>query len=128
MVRGQELDRVSHSMTARHSRQTTRHHHVAGVSPRRDSSAQRPRPWLAIVFTATSFASAGLLFSIEPMIGKLLLPLYGGSAEVWTTCMLFFQVMLLAGYAYAHVASRRLRTDRHAWIHLLLCAVAGLSL
>ena len=47
-----------------------------------------------------------LLFLVQPMFAKLLLPLFGGSPAVWTTCMLFFQALLLAGYAYAHASSR----------------------
>ncbi len=61
-------------------------------------------PWL---FISTAFLGAGLLFLSEPMVGKLLLPLFGGSAAVWNTCLVFFQVMLLAGYAYAHFSVQR---------------------
>lgn len=58
------------------------------------------------LFTIAIFLSATLLFLIQPMVGKLILPLLGGSPSVWNTVMLFFQGMLLAGYGYAHVLSR----------------------
>ena len=54
----------------------------------------------------TLFASAFLLFVCQPMVGKMVLPFLGGAAAVWTTCVLFFQVMLLAGYVYAHALGR----------------------
>ena len=57
---------------------------------------------LPLVFGASIFLSAVLLFSVQPLVGKLLLPLLGGAPSVWNTVMVFFQAMLLAGYAYAH--------------------------
>src|SRR6185503_17931148 len=64
---------------------------------------------------ATSvLASALLLFLVEPMVAKALLPLYGGSPAVWNTCLLFFQGLLLLGYAYAHFGSRALGQRGHA--------------
>jgi hypothetical protein len=58
------------------------------------------------LFSLTLFASATLLFWVQPMVAKLLLPLYGGAPAVWNTCMVFFQAMLLAAYCYVHVTSR----------------------
>src|SRR5215468_536167 len=58
------------------------------------------------LFAPTIFLSAFLLFCFEPMIGKMMLPLLGGAAAVWITCLLFFQLMLLIGYGYAHVMER----------------------
>src|SRR6266567_1633468 len=55
---------------------------------------------------ATLFLSAFLLFICQPMAGKMLLPYLGGAAAVWTTCVLFFQFMLLLGYVYAHLLAR----------------------
>src|SRR6266849_1316699 len=55
-----------------------------------------------MVHAATIFLSSFLLFLVQPLIARLILPWFGGSAAVWTTCMLFFQVLLLAGYGYAH--------------------------
>lgn len=63
---------------------------------------------LMAAFGLTIFLSATLLFSIQPIVGKLLLPLLGGAPSVWNTVMVFFQAMLLAGYAYAHFSSERL--------------------
>ncbi len=61
-------------------------------------------------------------------MGRFLLPWFGGSAEVWTGCMLFFQLLLLAGYAYAHLGSRFLRARHHAVIHIILSVLALFSL
>ena len=62
---------------------------------------------MVVLFTLTVFLSAGLLFSIQPMIAKTLLPVFGGGSSVWTTCMLFYQTVLLLGYLYAHVLMTR---------------------
>jgi hypothetical protein len=70
----------------------------------------------------TIFLSAFLLFQIQPMIGKYLLPRFGGSPAVWTTCLLFFQVLLLAGYSYAYWLTSRLRPRAQAALHSLLLA------
>ena len=59
-------------------------------------------------FAVKIFLSAFLLFQVQPLIGKCILPWFGGGSAVWTTCLLFFQVQLLGGYAYAHVLNRRL--------------------
>jgi hypothetical protein len=76
------------------------------------------------VFAFAVFLSAWLLFLAQPMAAKLLLPLLGGSPSVWNTCMVFFQAMLLAGYAYAHLSARWLGTRRQALLHLALLLVA----
>ncbi len=60
-----------------------------------------------MLYAATNFLSSFLLFLVQPLIARLILPWFGGSAAVWTTCMLFFQALLLAGYAYAHFLVRR---------------------
>src|SRR4051812_12631300 len=57
-------------------------------------------------FAATLFLSAFLLFFVEPMVGKMVLPLLGGTPAIWNTCMVFFQTLLLGGYLYAHGLSR----------------------
>jgi len=81
-------------------------------------------------FALTIFASAFLLFLVQPLIAKFILPWFGGSAAVWTTCMLFFQVFLLAGYAYAHAVTKYLPARAQAALHtvLLLAAVASLPI
>jgi SAM-dependent methyltransferase len=76
------------------------------------------------LYAVTIFASAFLLFQIEPMIAKMVLPWFGGSAAVWTTCLLFFQTVLLAGYLYAHVAVNRLAPRTLVWLHLALLAAS----
>lgn len=55
-----------------------------------------------LIYSVTTFISAFLLFQVEPMMVKFILPWFGGAQSVWTTCILFFQLLLLAGYAYAH--------------------------
>src|SRR5215204_4105959 len=82
----------------------------------------------ALAFTLAVFISAALLFVVEPMFGKMVLPLLGGSPAVWTTCMLFFQGALLLGYLYAHLGPRWLGLRRHTLVHVLLLALALLSL
>src|SRR5690242_12414327 len=72
------------------------------------------------------FLGAMLLFLIQPMMGKAMLPRFGGSAGVWTTAMLFFQAGLLAGYAYAHFITRRLPPRIAALLHVLLLATSAL--
>lgn len=83
---------------------------------------------MVIIYAATIFLSAFLLFQVQPVVGKMVLPWFGGSAAVWTTCMLFFQVLLLLGYLYAHVATRYLTPRRQALLHVALLAAAALTL
>jgi hypothetical protein len=73
---------------------------------------------LLLLFALTLFVSATLLFLVQPMIGKMLLPMLGGTPAVWNTCMVFFQALLLAGYAYAHAATGLLGVRRQAVLHL----------
>lgn len=97
--------------------------------PHADAPAEaRPRTGaLLAVFTAAVFLSAFLLFLVQPMFGKMVLPLLGGSPAVWNTCMLFFQAALLGGYLYAHLSSRW-TVRRQAIVHLALLALAALAL
>jgi spermidine synthase len=81
-----------------------------------------------LLFAVTVFASAFLLFLVEPVIAKLLLPWFGGVSSVWTTCLLFFQAALFAGYAYAHLLSVRLSLRAQAAVHGLLLLAACLAL
>lgn len=73
---------------------------------------------------APVFTAAGLVLSIEPMLGKLLLPALGGSPATWAACLWAFQVLLLVGYGYAYVGSRYLRVREQAVLHLLLLLVS----
>lgn len=79
-------------------------------------------------FYATVALSAFLLFLVQPLIAKQILPWFGGSSAVWTTCMLFFQAALLAGYAYADAAPRWLGPRRQPRLHIALAAAALLTL
>lgn len=83
---------------------------------------------MPLLFAVTVFLSAALLFVVEPLVGKLLLPLAGGTPAVWTTCMLFFQSALLAGYAYANYIAGRLATRSQVILHVLVVAVPLLFL
>jgi spermidine synthase len=80
------------------------------------------------IYTLTIFTSAFLLFLIQPMISKLLLPHLGGSPAVWNTSMMFFQVLLLLGYAYAHLSGKWLGTKKQVWLHLVLLGISLLWL
>ncbi|HEY9785343.1 MAG TPA: fused MFS/spermidine synthase [Candidatus Obscuribacterales bacterium] len=80
------------------------------------------------LFALTLTISAALLFVMEPMIAKMLLPLLGGSPGVWNTCMVFFQLTLLLGYLYAHVISTRLSMRRQMFVHALVVALPLLVL
>lgn len=77
-----------------------------------------------LAYACTIFLSAFLLFAVQPMIGKIILPWFGGSAAVWSTCLLFFQAALLAGYLYAHRSTRSLKPKRQATLHIVLMAIS----
>ena len=94
----------------------------------RRAARRRPRedPDLTAVlllYALTLFAGATLLFVMQPMVGKMILPLLGGTPAVWSTCLVFFQAALLGGYAYAHASTTRLRPSRQALLHLIVLAV-----
>jgi len=88
----------------------------------------RPRPWLIVGFAAATLVSEFLVFQVQPVISKTVLPWFGGSPAVWTTCMLFFQVLLFVGYAYAHLITRWLTPRLQGVIHFSLLALALLVL
>jgi spermidine synthase len=83
-----------------------------------------------LIFAGTIFLSAALLFLVQPLIAKQILPWFGGSAAVWSICMVFFQVLLLAGYAYSDWISRHLAPRAQAMVHtaLLACSLAFLPI
>jgi hypothetical protein len=83
---------------------------------------------LLSVFTGTLFLSATLLFSLQPMFAKMVLPLLGGSPGVWSVAMVFFQALLLAGYGYAHLLARAFDPLRALAVHLCVFAIALFSL
>ncbi len=80
------------------------------------------------IYAFTILVSAFLLFQVEPVIAKIILPWFGGSAAVWTACLLFFQVALLAGYLYAHALIRYLKPRAQAALHLGLLGLSALTL
>jgi hypothetical protein len=82
-------------------------------------------PWL---FAGTLFLSAILLFLVELIMAKMILPLLGGSPSVWNTCMVFYQAALLAGYAYAHASSTWLRLREQLLVHMALVVVPVITL
>jgi spermidine synthase len=81
-----------------------------------------------IQFLTAIFLSAFLLFQIQPIIARYILPWYGGSPAVWTGCMMFFQVALLFGYLYAHLLANRVPSRRQPIVHLSLLALSFLLL
>ena len=92
-----------------------------------NSSAQRTVA-VVPVFALALFTSAALLFWVQPLIAKMLLPLLGGAPSVWNTCMVFFQASLLAGYAYALLISQRVPLKSQAILHPLLLLAAAMVL
>jgi hypothetical protein len=83
------------------------------------------RAWLApVLFTTTIFLSASLLFFVQPLFAKIVLPLVGGAPAVWTTAMLFFQTVLIAGYLYAHISTKYLTVLSQVGVHLVFWAAA----
>ena len=83
---------------------------------------------MPFLFSATLFLSALLLFWVQPLAGKMVLPLLGGAPAVWNTCLLFFQAALLAGYGYVHASTRWLSTRAQVVLHVALLLVAAFAL
>ncbi|MDA0269558.1 MAG: fused MFS/spermidine synthase [Chloroflexi bacterium] len=92
-----------------------------------DAPARRAVPPL-LLFGPVIFLSAFLLFQVQPIIGRFVLPWFGGGSSVWITTLLFFQTALLAGYAYAHLLSGRLPPRAQTLLHVALLAAAALVL
>ncbi len=101
-----------------------------------DAPEGKPRPLLreqgapipAALFALTVFCSAALVFVVEPMIARLVLPLLGGSAAVWNTSLAFFQIALLAGYLYAHLLQRLGSVRVQLGVHLVVLLIAAVVL
>lgn len=89
----------------------------------RDQRERRASSPALAVFSVSMFLSAALLFVVEPMVGKMLMPLLGGTPAVWNTCLVFFQAMLLAGYLYAHAALRLLGRRTQIAVHIAVIAL-----
>src|SRR5437879_9906195 len=83
---------------------------------------------ILVVYTLAIFVSALLLFSVQPLFTKMVLPRLGGSPAVWSVAMVFFQSLLLGGYAYAHSLMQLRNRAIPVAIHLVLLAVAMLTL
>jgi hypothetical protein len=83
---------------------------------------------MPVLYAITLFVSATLLFLIQPMVAKMILPRFGGAPAVWNTCMVFYQALLLLGYLYAHASTTWLGVKRQAVLHLALLLLPVLSL
>lgn len=90
-------------------------------------TSQRPQAG-SLLFAVTVFTSAFLLFQVQPLLAKFILPWFGGTPAVWTMCMLVFQLLLFGGYAYAHLLSSLKSVSRQACIHAGLLTIAALTL
>ncbi|MDP9481639.1 MAG: hypothetical protein M3P84_00260, partial [Chloroflexota bacterium] len=107
---------------------------VERIGGRTVGSAVRSRAGVSAfvlpIFAATIALSAFLLFTVEPLVGRLTLPTFGGTPAVWATVLFFFQSVLLAGYAYSHLSATRFGARRGAVIHVVLAlgAVVALAL
>ena len=99
----------------------------AGVPPFLMQLAKNA-PAMMWIFTATTFLSALLLFAIQPMFAKMVLPVLGGSPSVWSVSVFFFQSALLAGYLYAHLLINKAPAHLTGVIHLAVCALALICL
>jgi hypothetical protein len=86
------------------------------------------RRGVILPYAITIFLSAFLLFQVQLLLAKSILPWFGGAASVWTTCMLFFQILLLVGYSYSHWLAQRPRLATQGHIHLLALSVAAIAL
>lgn len=83
---------------------------------------------MRLLYTVAIFLSSALLFLVQPMVARIILPAYGGTAAVWTSSELFFQFVLLLGYGYAHFTSRKLGPRKQPWVHIPLMALALVTL
>src|SRR6476646_5421750 len=81
-----------------------------------------------ILYALTILVSAFLLFQVQPVIAKIILPWFGGSAAVWTTCLLFFQMVLLLGYLYSHAVVRYLKPRMQMFVHLGMLMISLIAL
>lgn len=84
------------------------------------SKAAKSFDGLSLLFACAVFLSAFLLFQVQPLIGKAILPWFGGTPGVWTTCMLFFQMLLCGGYLYSHLLTQRIPVRRQGVVHAMV--------
>ncbi|HUA87727.1 MAG TPA: fused MFS/spermidine synthase [Bryobacteraceae bacterium] len=92
------------------------------------ASIKKPGAGVLLLYGSTIFLSAFLLFAVQPMFAKLILPWFGGTAGVWTTCLMFFEVALLGGYAYSYLIGERLSPRAQFLLHAALLIAALFSL
>src|SRR5688572_33237589 len=97
---------------------------ASGAMPQFLVELAKNAPAMMWVFTGTTFLSALLLFAIQPMFAKMVLPVLGGSPSVWSVSVFFFQAALLAGYVYAHLLINKAPPHLTGIIHLGVCIVA----
>jgi hypothetical protein len=97
---------------------------IAAVNPAEKLTSRQ----LKLLYAVTIFVSAFLLFQVQPMIAKMILPQMGGAASVWLICLLFFQTVLMLGYAYAHLLTRAVVAKLQRRIHAMLLAGSFVSL
>jgi hypothetical protein len=81
-----------------------------------------------LLYALTISLSAFLLFAVQPIIAKIILPWFGGTSAVWTTCLLFFQAVLLVGYLYAHWLHEKLPSRKQTWVHIAALALSFAAL
>src|SRR4029077_2498804 len=79
-----------------------------------------------LIYAITIFTGAFLLFQVEPLLARYILPWFGGTSAVWITCMLFFQLLLVAGYAYSHLVATRLHPRRQMVVHIAIVSACVL--
>jgi len=103
--------------------QTVAIEHAGTVKDNVVPRAAAPAAGLVPLFASTLFLSAFLLFLVQPMVAKMVLPILGGAPMVWNACVMFFQLLLLAGYGYAHGASRLRSVRSHFILHLGLLLI-----
>ncbi len=123
-------------MSNKHSKRSTAEQAAAAQTPQtataRKTGAATQERWLSavILFALTLFVSASLMFVLQPIFGKVLLPLLGGSPSVWNACMVFYQSVLFLGYLYAHVTATYCTPRRQISIHaaILLISLAVLPI
>ncbi len=93
-----------------------------------ETHTSAPRAAAPAVYGLAVFLGAFLLFQVQPLVGKFIVPRFGGGPEVWTTCLLFYQTLLLGGYAYAHLIASRLSGRWQAVVHMAVLAAALVAL
>ena len=117
-------------MSNKHSKRSTAEQAAVAQTPQaataQKTAAATEERWLSavILFALTLFVSASLMFVLQPIFGKVLLPLLGGSPSVWNACMVFYQSVLFLGYLYAHVTATRCTPRRQIILHAAILLIS----